>query len=148
MGRRKSHWLFLSLIFVFLMASCLLVSTPQENQNTLETIVATTLTAVASDTSATMPATKTPVVPTFITPRAPQVAYIKDGNVYIWTEGESSVGLTNTGDAVDVRITDDGQVIAYTRRDSDNDIVYELWAVNTSESTNVRLLVVKPNLKL
>ena len=141
MGKRNSRWLFLSLIFVLLTVSCLLVSTPPDDQNALETIVATTLTAVVGDAPATLPATETPVIPTFIAPRALQVAYIKDGNVYIWTEGESSIGLTSTGDAVDVRISDDGQVIAYVRRNPANDFAFELWAVDTNGPTNARVLV-------
>jgi hypothetical protein len=68
------------------------------------------LTAVASDAPASLPATDTPVVPTFTAPRALQVAYIKNGNVYIWTEGESSVGLTSSQDAMDASISDDGSV--------------------------------------
>jgi len=140
----KFHWQFLGLIFILLLVGCLPVSTPPDNQNALETIVATTLTAVAGEASALPPETGTPVgpvVPTFIAPRALQVAYVKDGNVYIWTEGESSVGLTSTQDAMNVSISDDGQVIAYTRRDPNNDFAYELWAVNTSSPTSARLLV-------
>ena len=149
MGKRKSPWQFSSLIFVLLLASCLPASTPPDNQNALETIVATTLTAVASEASATasdIPApaeTIAPDVPTFTAPRALQVAYVKDGNIYFWTEGESSIGLTSTQDAMDVSISDDGHVIAYSRRDPKDDFVYELWAVNTSGPTNARLLVSK-----
>jgi hypothetical protein len=40
-----------------------------------------------------------------------------------------------------VRISDDGQVIAYTRRDPNDGFVYELWVVNTSGPTNARSLV-------
>ncbi|MBN1453410.1 MAG: hypothetical protein JW963_20510 [Anaerolineales bacterium] len=148
MGKIKFHWQLLGLIFILLLASCLPASTLPDNQNALETIVATTLTAIAGEApGANMPDVTTPVetvapdVPTFIAPRALQVAYIKNGNVYVWTEDKNSVGLTNTGDAVDVRISDDGQVIVYTRRDPNNDFAYELWAVNTSGPTNARLLV-------
>jgi hypothetical protein len=141
MSKIKFYRQFLGLICILLLASCLPASTSPDNQNALETIVAATLTAVAGETPATQPATDTPDVPTFTPPRALQVAYVKDGNVYIWTEGENSVGLTNTGDAEGVRISDDGQVIAYTRRDPNDDFVYELWAVNTSGPTNAHSLV-------
>jgi len=152
MGKTKFHWLVLSLIIVVSLASCIPPGTPPDNQNALETIVAITLTAVAGEAPA-MPAetdtldapapveTEAPDIPTFTLPRALQVAYIKNGNVYIWTEGENSVGLTNTGDAMDVQISDDGQVIAYVRRNPTNEFGYEIWAVNTSGPTNARVLV-------
>jgi hypothetical protein len=144
MEKRKSHWQFLSLIFVLLMTGCLLTGTPtgvQNQQNALETIVAATLTALTGEAPAPPPATDTPEVPTVTAPRALQVAYVKNGNVYLWTEGESRLGLTSTGDAVNVRISDDGQVIAYVRKNPTNDFAYELWAVNTGDLTNARTLV-------
>ena len=137
MGKLKFHWLILGLILVLSLTNCIPLGTPRDNQNALETIVALTLTAVAGEAPAPPPKTdtpdapapvetETPDIPTFTPPRALQVAYIKNGNIYIWTEGESSVGLTSTGDAVDVSISDDGQVIAYTRRNPTNDFDYEL----------------------
>ena len=141
MGRLKFRWQLLGLVFILLLASCLPAGTPSDNQNALETIVATTLTAVAGEAPVPPPEIVTPDVPTFTPPHALQVAYVKDGNVYIWTEGESSVGLTNTQDALGVSISVDGQVIAYTRRNPNNDFAYELWAVNTSGPTNARVLV-------
>ena len=146
MNKIKFGWQLSSLIIIFLLAGCLPAGTPPDNQNALETIVAATLTAIAGKAPAPVKTsvpieTVVPDVPTFTAPRALQVAYVKDGNVYIWTEGESSVGLTSTHDAVEVNISDDGQVIAYTRQDPIDDFAYELWAVNTSGPTNARLLV-------
>jgi hypothetical protein len=164
MNKIKFRWQFSCLLIFLLLASCLPAGTPPDDQNALETIVALTLTALAGDAPAPpetsepdAPAPSTPEpgepdspapvetsapdVPPVTTPRALQVAYVKDGNVYVWTEGGNSVGLTSTGDAEDVSISDDGQVIAYTRRDPNNDFAYELWAVNTSGPTNARLLV-------
>jgi hypothetical protein len=141
MGKTKFRWQLFGMIFILLLASCLPASTPQDNQISIETIVAETLTAFAGEAPVVVPTTETPHVPTSTAPRALQVAYVKVGNIYIWTEGESSVGLTNTGDAVEVRISDDGQVIAYVRRNPTDDFAFELWAVNTSGQTNARLLV-------
>jgi hypothetical protein len=144
MDKRKPHWQFLSLIFVLLLTGCLPSGTPTGNQNdqsALETIVAATLAAFTEEAPAPPPATDTPEAPTATPPRALQVAYVKNGNVYLWTEGGNSVGLTNTGDAVDVRVSEDGQVIAYVRQNPTNDFAYELWAVNTSDLTNARTLV-------
>ncbi len=141
MNRIKFCRQFLNLGFILFLSSCASVNTQPIDQNALETIVATTLTAVANNAPA--PAeTSAPDVPQFSAPRALQVAYIKDGNVYIWTEGENSVGLTSTHDAERVRISDDGQVIAFLRNNP-NDFPprHELWAVNTSGLTNTRLLI-------
>jgi hypothetical protein len=68
------------------------------------------------------------------------VAYIKDGNVYLWVEGEQSIGLTSTHDDVDVRITDDGLWIAFLRQDPLG-VDQEIWAVNTSGPLNAHSLV-------
>jgi hypothetical protein len=147
MKKIRLVWQLSSLIIIFILAGCLPTGTPPDNQSALETIVATTLTAIAGEAPAavetsTPVATATPDVPAFIPPRALQVAYVKDGNVYIWTEGESSVGLTSTQDAIRVSISDDGQFIAYERGDPNNFITTsELWVVNTSGVTNAQLLV-------
>ena len=151
MNKNKFHWRLSVLIIFLMLLSCLPAGIQPDNQNALETIVATTLTAIAANTPASVetsapdvPApveTSAPVVPPVSAPRALQVAFIKDGNVYVWTEGESSVNLTSTRDAVRVSISDDGQVIAYVRQEPGNYFAHEIWAVNTSGPTNARMLV-------
>jgi Tol biopolymer transport system component len=161
MTLHQTKWKFLSFILFLLLVGCGPAGTPSQpvDENELATIVAATLTAITSDNNLPTPAateataatetptetipegTAPPTAPVYIPPRALQVAYIKGGNVYIWTEGENSVGLTNTGDAIRVRISDDGQMIAYERRDPNNYFTSELWAVNTSGPTNARVLV-------
>jgi dipeptidyl aminopeptidase/acylaminoacyl peptidase len=66
-------------------------------------------------------------------PSVLQVAFAADGNVWLWREGEAATPLTTTGEVEDVRISGDGQIIAFTRSG-------ELWAVN-SDGTGERLLV-------
>jgi hypothetical protein len=67
-----------------------------------------------------------------------EAAYIRDGNVYYWEEGFPSLMLTSSGDAFDVRISGDGNVVAFT---SGPDWYHqELWAIN-SDGSNLRLLV-------
>ncbi len=61
------------------------------------------------------------------------VAFVKDGHVCLWKEDRGIEVLTDTGDVSDVRISDDGQVIAFVRG-------LELWAVNT-DGTGERTLV-------
>ncbi len=70
-----------------------------------------------------------------------RIAYVKDGNVYLWTEGSGLVGLTSSGDAWDVRISPDAAMIAYTRHHPADYYRQELWVVNTSGATNARVLV-------
>ena len=153
MRENPAHWKLISFVLFLFLVGCAPAGTPAQpvDGNELATIVAATLTAITSDNNAPPPAaTEAPGMPTeasspdepaYTPPRALQVAYIKDGNVYIWTEGENSVGLTNTGDAIQVSISDDGQIIAYERRDPNNYFTSELWAVNTSGPTNARALV-------
>jgi hypothetical protein len=62
-----------------------------------------------------------------------QIAFVKEGNVWLWSEGQDARALTSVGDVGDVRISDDGQVIAFMRG-------LEMWAVN-SDGSDVRTLV-------
>lgn len=65
------------------------------------------------------------------------VAFTLEGNVSLWKNG---VGypLTYGGDAVDVSISPDGQVVVYTRQVSMNQS--ELWAINSDGSNHRQLL--------
>ena len=62
-----------------------------------------------------------------------RVAYIKDGDVWVWAEGSSSLRLTNSGDASAPLLSEDGMVVAFERNG-------ELWAAN-ADGTNERQLV-------
>ena len=153
MKQIQSRWKILSFILILFLVGCTPTGTPAQpvDGNELATIVAATLTAITSENDAPAPLateapempteTSSPAAPAFIPPRALQVAYIKNGNVHIWTEGEGSVALTGTGDTIQVSISEDGQIIAYERRDPDDYFTSELWAVNTSGPTNARVLV-------
>ena len=103
---------------------------PGAPTSTPESVPPTTA-PTAAPTSTPLP-TVSPVV---------RIAYIKDGNVYLWTEGSSSVGLTSSGDAWQVRISPDAAMIAYVRQDLVDSFRQELWVVNTSGPTNARVLV-------
>lgn len=67
-----------------------------------------------------------------------RVAYIKDGNVWLWEEDGSSRALTSSGGAQEVNLSDDGLIVAFKR--AVDDIQSELWAVNT-DGSGERLLV-------
>lgn len=79
--------------------------------------------------------TPEPPILTLITQKA---AYVKDGNVFYWEEGIPPLTLTTSGDASDVRISDDGNVVAFTR--GPDWYHQELWAIN-SDGSNIRQLV-------
>lgn len=66
-----------------------------------------------------------------------RVAYIKEGDVWLWEAGGVPVQLTEVGDANSVNLSDDGQVIAFLRQV--DEIHAELWAVN-ADGSNPRVL--------
>jgi putative hemolysin len=93
--------------------------------------------------------TATPVIPTpapAVKPTVLRVAYFGGGHVMLWTEGQGSRQLTDNTSTEVIRISDDGQVIAYMGYSLDG--IYGIWSVN-ADGTNHRLLVGKdyaPNL--
>jgi len=105
-------------------------------------------TALPSPTPTAVPATVAPApTPAVIPPTASpapmpkptvlRVAYWGGGRIMLWTEGKGSHPLTDAMNVEQVRISDDGQVIAYLGRNSRG--AYELLAVN-ADGTNQRLL--------
>ncbi|MFZ6029432.1 MAG: hypothetical protein ACOYYS_17100 [Chloroflexota bacterium] len=125
-------------LLLFLATACnlpLLAASPTPNQG-LETIVAATLTAFPRPAQPTATAT----LPTAQSASL-VAAYVKDGNVYTWIEGGGTAARSSTNDAVDVRISDDGQVIAFLRESPDDYFHQELWAANTHGAANPRVLV-------
>ncbi len=159
--------IFFFSVSLFLVVACGMAPptlTPEENQASLATMVAATVEsglanpnggempdtpadgepASAPEESAA-PAQDTPAtaIPMASPPLAGlRVAYVKDGNVYIWTEGGNRVGITSTGDAYEVHISSDGLFVAFVREISVTPYTYELWVVNADGGTlNPRLLV-------
>lgn len=90
----------------------------------------------SSPTPTTAPATPSSV-PTQ-KPTTLRVAYSGGGHIMLWTEGKGSRPLGSATNVEQVRISDDGQVIAYTGANSLGG--YELFAVN-ADGTNQRVLV-------
>ena len=97
------------------------------------TAVALTLAAIEGDG----PPPEDPPTPP---PAVMRIAYLDDNDLWLWTEGGTTVELYDdaTFDVSDVRLSDDGQVVVFTLRDSFDFI--GLWAINT-DGTNVRELV-------
>jgi hypothetical protein len=66
------------------------------------------------------------------------LVYVKDGNVWLWSEPGTSKALTSSGEAVSARISSDGKIVAFLRQI--DDFHYELWAVNSDASGERRLI--------
>jgi Tol biopolymer transport system component len=61
------------------------------------------------------------------------VAYVKEDNVWLWTSDQEPMPLTDNRGVTDVKISDDGQVVAFARGN-------ELWMVR-SDGTDERVLI-------
>jgi len=70
-----------------------------------------------------------------------KLAYIKEGDLWYWEDGQPPLQLTNLGDAYLVALADDASQVAYAR-----ELDYgsrELWVVNT-DGSGARALVDSP----
>jgi Tol biopolymer transport system component len=89
----------------------------------------------ATETVGPEPAPETPMPQSDGILRA---AYIKDGNLWLWTEANGPQALTSSGNVSDVYLSDDGMLAAFTRQV--DDFHSEIWVVNT-DGAGERLLV-------
>jgi len=62
-----------------------------------------------------------------------KVAFVQEDNVWLWSQDAGTTALTSTGGVNSVKISDDGEVVAFVRG-------LELWAVN-SDGTGERKLI-------
>jgi len=128
--KKSSHLWFVTAMLIVVTLACGTLPTysPTLDVNdVVATQLAATLTALApsapqQSTSAPDLATAPPseAIPTLAPtltppPQVLRVAYVRDNNVWIWTEGVGVMPLTDSGGIQDVRISDDGQVVAYVR---------------------------------
>jgi hypothetical protein len=67
-----------------------------------------------------------------------RVAYVKDGNLWLWTEAGGPQALTSSGNVIEAFLSDDGMLAAFTRQV--DDFHSEIWVVRT-DGTDERLLV-------
>ncbi len=125
MGKRIGLF---SLIFMALLLACGGVSelTPAPSEDNLATMVAATLEAhvppVNGSETAPQPA-----------PDSPRVAYVREGNLWLWAEGIPPRQLTTFGDVSNPRLSGDGQIVVFEHAGG-------LWAIQ-ADGTNARLLV-------
>ena len=81
-----------------------------------------------------------------------RVVFVKDGNIQLWDEAtQQTRTLVNTGDVFSVTASDDGQVIAFTRRAWVGDVLdgyeqFALWAMN-GDGGNLRELISAQDLR-
>lgn len=108
----------LFLVALLALGAC---ASPQETGDQIATIVAATMQAqvVPTLTSSPIDGEILPEIPSAFgdcdNTGQINVAYIKDSNVWLWVQGGMAVQLTNSGDAQDLRISQDGCLVAYSR---------------------------------
>ena len=146
--KKSAHIWFVAttLMVVTLACGSLPIASPTLDVNdVVATQLAATLTALAPGapqqaTSAPDLATAPPSLASTLPPlpRLLRVAYVKDNNAWIWTEGIGGMPLTASGGIQDVRISDDGQVVVYVRESVP--FRPEIRAIN-SDGSGERILV-------
>jgi len=107
--------------------------TPGSATTSVEVSSATPTTTVESVVPPTAAPTSEPTPAPIYGPFVVHVAFVKDDNVWLWTEEQEAVPLTTTGGMEGVNISDDGAIVAFTRGG-------ELWVVNR-DGTGERPLV-------
>jgi hypothetical protein len=81
-----------------------------------------------------------------------EVAFVKDGNLQVWDEAtQQTRTIVNTGDVFSVTVSDDGQIIAFTRGSWVGDVLdgyeqFALWAMNR-DGGNPRELISAQDLR-
>jgi Tol biopolymer transport system component len=117
----------------------------------VQTGVVSTATPVSPPTESLSTATPSPSAPPVPT-GAIMVAFVKDGNIQVWDEAtQQTQTIVNTGDGFTVTVSDDGQMIAYTRGSwvggtTDGYEQFALWVVNR-DGGNPRELISAQDLR-
>jgi dipeptidyl aminopeptidase/acylaminoacyl peptidase len=120
---------------LLILAGCGTFEVGIERTPTTNDTVTPTAAIPATSTARRTPFMATPT-PTPVPVQLLGVAFVKEGDVWLWTaERKEAVPLTHTGDVGDgnVKISDDGAIVAFTRRRG-------LWTVN-ADGTGERTLV-------
>ncbi|QYK51504.1 MAG: PD40 domain-containing protein [Anaerolineales bacterium] len=145
---------FLAILFSLLLAACMPGNVSTADQ--VATSVAATLEAGGQPVPTAGPtlgevATQAPTEPACANAGLINVAYVKDGDVWLWVEGGMRTQLTAFGDVLDLAISEDGCRIAYTRslpnpmHDPAVEFVApetlsELWVVSSDGATSHALV--------
>ncbi len=102
-------------------------------------IITPVSTPVIAENSTDASETETAVDPETETTRL-SVAYVKDGNVWMWQKGNSAIALTSSGNITRLVLSTDAKVVAFERKIDDNHS--ELWSVNSDASGEHQLISV------
>lgn len=114
------------------------VSAGNETATAKAGLLTPTWTAEPTETSTLIPTNTSTPVPT-APPTLLQLPFIdENGNIVLWKEGEGLIPLTSGGGVVDLRISDDGTLVAYLRQFDFGEIELRLVDVEGNED---RLLV-------
>jgi hypothetical protein len=98
--------------------------------------------------STAIPSPSVPSLPTGMI----EVAFVKDGNIQVWDEAtQQTRTIVDTGDVFSVTVSDDGQIIAFTRGSWVGDVLdgyeqFALWAMNR-DGGNPRELISAQDLR-
>ena len=126
---------------------------PEDLAHQIETAAAATLTALAPEAEVSPPSPE-PDLPTIeptvedtatptpepIGPPELRLAYNDtNGHLWVWAEGSVPLQIVSTGDVSDVRLSDDGEWVVFSRRTAGGTNV-SLWAIRFNGSEE-RLLV-------
>jgi hypothetical protein len=130
--------LLLVLVLAAALAACSQVPAEPPSVDSMATVVAATLSALApaSVSSTEVPSVATPPEPSPAAPASPpivRVAYTNAGNIWLAEGDAPPVQLTSSGAAENVWISDDGQKVVFTRRPAVDGPV-EIRAVNRDGS--------------
>jgi WD40 repeat protein len=113
--------------------------------------VVSTATPVSLPTESLSTATPSPSAPP-VPIGTIMVAFVKDGNIQVWDEAtQQTRTIVNTGDVFSVTVSDDGQIIAFTRGSWVGDVLdgyeqFALWAMNR-DGGNPRELISAQDLR-
>lgn len=122
---QRTRPILAALALLFSLLSCSIGGGDGEGAQQIEAQVSGTLTAIAVEAEAAQQSTATAseseeITPTPTSPPPPatslRVAFVSSGNVWLWEEATGATQLSSSGNAEDVRISDDGLLIVYLRR--------------------------------
>lgn len=147
----KNNWKMILMFAVLSLSLACSIFQPDETPDlgAVEAQVAATFTALAPGdgpgapstptTGETLSETPAPEPETTAEPAGLQVVYVKNDTIFLWQEGQTPMALTESGNPIyNLDISDDGQLIAFTRQVGE--VQAELWSVNV-DGSNERMLV-------
>ncbi|MBN1536845.1 MAG: hypothetical protein JW908_08950 [Anaerolineales bacterium] len=138
---QKSRLLYLLVVFLMITLSCSLfesISPASPTPFPTPEIITPVSTPAIHENSESLPETQITQEPKEETVLS--VAYVKDGNVWLWQKGGAALPLTSSGNVSRLILSTDGKVVAFERTIDDQHS--ELWSVNSDGSGEHQLISV------